>query len=137
MAAQTWAVWFLYVMSAALSCVVSAAAVRAVTARTPAGPLRLLLCMPAAVLYCTIPFLFDVQSIIRASAAAMLMWLATFKLVALCLGRGALTQHNLTLGQFTALLLWPIIPKTGKRSAAQAYRTGRLLQLWKAGNPLP
>ncbi|KXZ55709.1 hypothetical protein GPECTOR_2g1259 [Gonium pectorale] len=42
----------------------------------------------------------------------MLMWLANFKLTAFCLGRGPLTQTGLTLGQFTALLLWPIIPRT-------------------------
>ncbi|EFJ49459.1 hypothetical protein VOLCADRAFT_89895 [Volvox carteri f. nagariensis] len=114
MSPQSWSHWATCVTVAPLACVASAAAVRAVAARTRPGLQRLLLCLPALLLYSYFPFLFDVQTISRASAAAMLLWLANFKLLALCLGRGPLTQRDLTLGQFTALLLWPIIPKTGK-----------------------
>ncbi|GIL57579.1 hypothetical protein Vafri_12782, partial [Volvox africanus] len=108
MALQTWSNWALCILAAPLACVGSAGAVRAVVARTRPGLQRLLLCLPAVMLYSCLPFLFDVQSISRASAAAMLLWLANFKLLALCLGRGPLTQAGLSLGQFTALLLWPI-----------------------------
>ena len=41
----------------------------------------MLLCAPAAAVFCGVPFLFEVQSLSRASAAAMFMWLSTFKLV--------------------------------------------------------
>ncbi|GLC70571.1 hypothetical protein PLESTF_001009900 [Pleodorina starrii] len=54
----------------------------------------------------------------------MLLWLANFKLVALCLGRGPLTQPGLTLGQFTALLLWPIIPQTDEDGRVKLVRGG-------------
>ncbi|GLI67945.1 hypothetical protein VaNZ11_012276 [Volvox africanus] len=111
MALQTWSNWALCIVAAPLACVGSAGAVRAVVARTRPGLQRLLLCLPAVMLYSSLPFLFDVQSISRASAAAMLLWLANFKLLALCLGRGPLMQAGLSLGQFTALLLWPIAPE--------------------------
>ncbi|KAG2435743.1 hypothetical protein HXX76_006939 [Chlamydomonas incerta] len=107
--------WALTVVGLGLACVGAAALSRAICRRTPPGLLRLFLLVPAAALFVTAPLAFEVQSASRASAAAMLMWLATFKLLALGCGRSplAVSLRQLSLGQFCALLLWPVIPVTG------------------------
>ncbi|KAG2451281.1 hypothetical protein HYH02_003887 [Chlamydomonas schloesseri] len=106
--------WALTVLGLGLTCVGAAAMSRSICLGTAPGLLRLLLLLPAAALFVTAPLAFEVQSASRASAAAMLMWLATFKLLALGCGRGplAVSLRQLSLGQFTALLLWPVIPVT-------------------------
>ncbi|KAL6756580.1 hypothetical protein V8C86DRAFT_2645542 [Haematococcus lacustris] len=98
------------------------------------GAQRLLASVPVIAILLTLPLLFDpvLEVVPSASVLFMSAWLGTFKVLALCLGRGSLSRP-LTLLQFFMLLLLPIYPAAGP-DKAEGKRKGRLQD--SGGTPL-
>ncbi|KAL6755089.1 hypothetical protein V8C86DRAFT_257928 [Haematococcus lacustris] len=98
-------------------CSVSAAVYTRYSVRSASPGLpRLLLALPIIVMFVLAPLAFSrhTELLSRASTAAILLWLANFKVLLLVLGRGPLVDPELRLDQFVALMLWPVLHVEGE-----------------------
>ena len=90
----------------------AASYVFAAVRRVPPGLSRFLVALPVFALNCYVPTLFHSWRETMTTTVFCLsnLWLANFKLAALCLNRGSLTR-NWTLAQFFAIFTGPITPR--------------------------
>ncbi|KAL6749356.1 hypothetical protein V8C86DRAFT_2850356 [Haematococcus lacustris] len=96
--------------------------------RLKPGTQRMLAAMPSTAVLLALPLLFDpVEEVVTRNAVLFVTaWLGSFKVMALCLGRGSLAQ-SWTLPQFFALLLLPIYPtQESSPNGSHAMKQGRL-----------
>lgn len=93
-----------------------------------AGRSRLVLVAPLVVINCLLPLLFtpDGEVISVVATAFNNCWLANFKMVAVALARGPLTQHRTAL-QYSIVLLSPVTPQLEeKEGVTRVGSKGRL-----------
>ncbi|KAK3259393.1 hypothetical protein CYMTET_31607 [Cymbomonas tetramitiformis] len=104
-------------IAAAISglCLAAACWTRCIQSSFPAGWTRVLLTAPVVALFQYLPVHFQAEDVLLVVLlSACLSWWATFKVIAMGLGRGPL-RTSMTMPQYAVALLLPVTVDTGKR----------------------